>query len=149
MIKVVPYKKELLSGWYYNGLECPMFDSPEQVLVCIDDFAVKGRAYIGYDEHGEIIGVAGMFLEKSWGVGYSWSFINEGIRCAVGMIKTMLEIEPELAMELGIKRLQTFVDANSPAVAHFMEALKYEREGIMKKAGPNGEDLVLFAKIVG
>ena len=149
MIRTAPYSKELLAGWYYNGLECPMFDTPEEVLGCIDSFAMKGRAYIGYDENDEIIGVSGIFLEKSWGVGYSWSFINQGVRNAVAMIKTMLEMENELVAEMGIRRLHTFVDANCHTVAHFMDALKYEREGVMKKAGPNGEDLIIFAKITG
>jgi GNAT superfamily N-acetyltransferase len=148
MIKVVPYKKELLAGWYYNGAECPMFDGPGEVLARIDEFATKGRAFIGYLEDGSIVGVAGIFLENAWGGAYSWSFINqEGQK--LGAIKAILEFEKELVAEMGIKRLQTLCSEACQATSLWMKALQYEREGLLKKAGPNGENLVLYAKVTG
>lgn len=149
MIKLVPYKKSLLKGWVYDGIEEYLFRGPDDVLSCIDDYCMRGRGIIGYGVRNDIIGVSGMFPLNKEGKGYAWSFINRNATpYGLEMIRTIRELQDEFAGELGINNLVTETDVNCPELTKYMMLLGYERESVLLKRGPHGEDMNYFTKKV-
>ncbi len=47
---------------------------------------------------------------------------------------------------LGLRRLQIVVDVEREAAVRWAEFLKFEREGVMKKYGPEGHDYYMYAR---
>jgi L-amino acid N-acyltransferase YncA len=80
------------------------------------------------------------------GFGECWMLIPETARRMVvtrWAIRVFLkEIETH-----NFRRLQAFVLCGFEAGKSFAEYFGFEREGIVRKYGPNGEDMILYARV--
>lgn len=59
-------------------------------------------------------------------------------------IKEMVGI---IAQSMELVRVQSTIRADKPWADRWMKHLGFEREGLMKRFGPNGEDFVLYSRI--
>jgi RimJ/RimL family protein N-acetyltransferase len=150
MIKIVPFELSLFEGWDYDGVEVGMFDGTPDVISRIEDFCRRGRGYVALGPGGKVLGAAGIFPLYPWGVGHSWMMLNE-IDWMIGLeiVRAIKEFEPEIMAELGFHRVQSEVMVDSRKAIELIELLGYSREGLMRKRGPNHEDMYLYAKVMG
>jgi len=149
MIKLVPYKKELLKDWEYTGLEKHLFSGPGEVRSVINDYCTRGRGVVGYNDKGQIIGAAGVIPWDMEGTGYSWSFINkEAVVLGIELLRTVKELQDEFAAEMGIHRMISDSEVTDREITKYMMLLGYEIEGVLEKHGPQGQDMYRFTKKV-
>lgn len=151
MIKVVDFSKDLIADWEYDGAEIGIYPGgAKEVRDAIINCSLKGPAKIGIDSEGKVIGAAGMFPWNYWGVAYSWAYINKGnARNALSLVREVAKYERTMAAIIGARRLQTEVLATSDLEIKWTELNGYQREGLMREAGPNREDIYIYAKLLG
>ena len=149
MIKVVEFDKAILNGWVYDGVEKALFKTPEEVVEVCAELAGRGKAYIGLDVDGKVVGVAGIFLLRPWGVGYSWAFIrSNAIDYGNGIIREIMRLEREIASSLGLYRITTEILKDCEQARMFAEVLGYKKEGTLRKHGPNKETMLIYSKLL-
>lgn len=73
MIEVVPYKRELLANFVYNGIDKEI--SGEQIIPIVEFYAGIGEVYVGIAD-GNVLGVGGIYpLWKN--AGSAFLFLNK------------------------------------------------------------------------
>lgn len=102
MIEIIPFDKNLVSDWRYDGIETEL--SGENIIEIASFYSKLGKGFIGFVD-GRIIGIGGVYpLYDNWGS--AWLFLNKEAKSQpVGIFKTILERMTELINEYGIKVL--------------------------------------------
>ena len=102
MLEIVPYERELLFGFEYNGIEKGL--SGSQINAIVEFYATLGRVFVGLVD-GKVIGVGGVYpLWKN--AGSVFLFLNrEASKYKVSIFKSLLDYIPMLIKEYDIKTL--------------------------------------------
>ena len=115
--------------------------------VFAEDLIPLDGCAIAMHEGGRCIGAYGV-IEMWPGVARAWSLFSE----------VLIEEHPRLlglhahkdlrkADGLGLRRIEATTDVNSEESWKFLEWLGFEREALMRKYGPSGEDMYLYARV--
>tara|TARA_Y100000004_G_scaffold182527_1_gene229369 strand:+ start:528 stop:1022 length:495 start_codon:yes stop_codon:yes gene_type:complete len=109
-------------------------------------YADGGHAYTAIGE-GEIYAMFGLF--KLWpGVGEAWLIPSNKIdRKTLAMHRAALRFFEYAANELQIKRLQFTVHTLNERADRWAQRCYFEREGLLKKYGPDGSDYWMYARM--
>jgi len=108
---------------------------------------VAGPAWSMKDEEGNVLLSFGI-LPSSETVGNLWAFISDDARGhGIKMIKFGRAVVEHGLTEKGFRRIQSIVRADRPEYQRFTEALGFTKEGLMRKAAPNGDDLWLYSRV--
>lgn len=118
----------------------PDIELTHKMLVAMMDARMKGPAFTLYVD-GEIGAVAGVAVVWE-GVGEAWGILDPKapILYATRLAKSMLK---EVKVNLNLRRIQTFT--LTQRCYDWVKLLGFEHEGIVKKYGPNGEDLNVWS----
>lgn len=102
MLKILPYKKELLEGFVYDGVDQKL--SKTQIIDKVDFYNKLGECFIGF-VGDEIIGVGGIYT--LWeDAGSLWLFLNKkGKDYKKSVFKVLLTYMNELVKKYKIKTL--------------------------------------------
>ena len=102
MIEILPFDKELLKNFVYNGVEREI--TGEQILPIIEFYANLGTVYIGVID-GKVLGVGGVYpLWKN--AGSAFLFLNkEAINYKKSIFKVLVQYTNELIKKYEIKTL--------------------------------------------
>lgn len=108
-----------------------------------------GPAFSGFDERGEYFGSLGMCM--FWdGVGKLWLILDKRISGFRKSFHKLIKSRVELWFEMyHMRRICTDVAVGDPRAIRWIESLGFEREGLQKSYGPNGEDYFLYAMVRG
>jgi hypothetical protein len=97
---------------------------------------------------GEVAACAGLVL-LGWSRAEAWtlfsSIFKSNYRACYKIIKSKLEELIELNF---LRRVQSLADPEYKEGIRFLEHLGFEKEGLLRKYGPNGEDLIMFGRII-
>ena len=101
MIEILPYNRELLLSWKYDGVERKLFN-PEQMIPMVEYYNRLGKCFIGVSD-GNVLGVGGMF--PLWdGAGSVWLFLNKGAKLYKKTVfKILLRYMHNFALEYKLK----------------------------------------------
>lgn len=69
------------------------------------------------------------------------------LKYKIEFIKTLKAGTEKYMQEFGLHRVQCTIKADFYGADHWIEILGYEKEAVLKKYGPDGEDHFLFAKV--
>lgn len=102
MLKIVPYTKELLLGFHYDGIEKEL--SGTQINDIVEFYSKLGDCFIAMDGE-KIIGVGGIY--PLWkGAGSTFLFLNkEAVKYKLSLFKIMTAYIPILIKQYDIKTL--------------------------------------------
>lgn len=102
MLKILPYSKELLASFIYDGVEKEI--SGEQIMPIAEYYAQNGSVYVGLIEE-KIIGIGGVYpLWKN--TGGCFLFLNkEARKYKKSVFKILLEYMNMLIKQYQIKTL--------------------------------------------
>lgn len=96
---------------------------------------------------GEPVCSAGIVL-IGWGRGEAWALLStlfyKHVRACYRMIKNRLS---GMVKEHGLVRVQTLVAPEFTEGARLVEHLGFDQEGLLKKYGPNHEDLLIYGRV--
>ncbi len=96
---------------------------------------------------GELVGCGGVVL-MPWQCGEAWTLFStlffKHYRTAYKVIKENLE---RVIKERKLKRVQSLVNPEHEGACRFIEHLGFQCEGLLRKVGPNGEDLLIFSRV--
>jgi len=93
--------------------------------------------------NGHIIAAAG-FIPMWDGVAECWFIGSDRIQTR---IKSVLKTTKQIINEVSYKRLHSNVRADWMKAIRFAEVLGFEKEGLMKKFGPEGSDYLVMGKV--
>ena len=97
---------------------------------------------------GEIAVCAGLVL-LGWNRAEAWTLLSsvftKHYRTCFREIKKRLSL---LIEESFIRRVQATAVPHYEEGIRFLEHLGFEQEGLLRKYGPNGEDLIMFGRII-
>jgi hypothetical protein len=96
---------------------------------------------------GAPVACAGITIEQ-WGVANAWALFST--RFHNHKVRVYREIKRDLGRvikENNLVRVQCFVDPRYQNSIDFIECLDFQCEGLMRKAGPNGIDYLMYAKV--
>ncbi len=101
-----------------------------------------------YDsETGEILAIAG--VQIFWGgVAEVWTITSRyADKYSVGFARAIKECMEFYIKSLDLRRLQATCPKSMPCGDRWFKFLGFEKEGLMKNFGPEGEDYYLFARV--
>lgn len=121
--------------------EFKMEDLKDSIFKTLLQTNLNGPAFTGYDpETRDVVfccGVQKIFNHS----GEAWVVLQD--KSYIGSFRKVKEI---LFFLLGIfSRIQAVVDKNTPESIRFVEHLGFEREGELRRYGPHGEDMIMYA----
>jgi len=97
---------------------------------------------------GDPIGAAGIAVVRP-GMGEAWSLFSPLIkRFPLALHKAASRLIPEVTKRHNLRRVCAMVDEGDAVAVRWIERLGFEREGLMRSYGDNGEDVFLYAKVV-
>lgn len=97
--------------------------------------------------NGEPAAVAGI-MNGGPGIGMLWAFVSDDARGHGKKIVKFIRPKLDFAFkEMRYHRLQAIVRVDRPEYQRFIELLGFEKEGLMKKAAFNQDDLWLYARV--
>jgi hypothetical protein len=100
-----------------------------------------GPAVTAFDGD-QIIGCAGVIVQEG-GCGTLWAFCAVAARTRIIRMHRGLE---RLISIVPLRRLEASARVDFAPACRWLELLKFEREGIMRKFGPDGSDHVRYAR---
>ncbi len=112
----------------------------------VHNLSVPGHG-ISVIRNGYLLGSGGVF--PIWeGLGEAWvmpsNLVSSHKKMFVKLIRSNLE---QMTEKFNFRRVQATARADLPKAQRFLEFLGFEREGLLKKYGPDGSDHILYAKI--
>ena len=98
--------------------------------------------------HGHLVGCGGIIpiwpgLAECWLVG-GWRLPSHKISAVRALTLTLAR----LVRENKLRRLQAIVRADWEQAIRFVEFLRFEQEGLLRKYGPDGSDHYVYARII-
>lgn len=112
-------------------------------------YATAGPAFTGRLEDGRLLGCAGLMVQVPW-VADGWMIPTDLVRkYPIAFHKVVREAFCQLVSSLQLARVQVAVDASMPSRCAWIERMGFTREGLMRKFGPHGEAMYLYALIPG
>lgn len=115
----------------------------------IERYAQAGPAITLWAEEGFPITCAGVACGAWKGFGECWLVPSIHVkRYAKSVYKTAVEFIADTTEKLGLYRVQAVIMADNPVHVRWIERLGFEREGLMRKFGPNKEDKYLYARVM-
>lgn len=104
----------------------------------LDPYAIRGCAFTGLIE-GRVVGCAG--VRPMWaGVGEAWAvFSLEALDRPAALFRAAARGLAALENARGLRRIQATCHADHAAGARFLQALGFEREGLLRRYGLRGE----------
>ena len=144
-IELIPFKAEHLAGFHARAHESRMVGS-DYFMEWAKINEEHSVGYSGFYE-GRFIGCGG--IRMLWpGVGEAWAIFAEDPREFAHEIYHYVSMGLEhIIAEHGLWRVQTPIAADIAVNIRFIENLGFEREGLMKKFGPDGDDFYIYAKV--
>ena len=140
MPNIVPFKKEHLAK---INLLFEMTEDGKQSLATYDDV-------IGYTglEGNTVLATGG--VHRMWeGVGEAWLLVGkEGYDIPKTVAKYTSYIFQHIQEEHQMFRIQASVSAMDKRANKYAQWLGFEKEGIMRKYGPDGSDYIRYARVV-
>jgi len=140
MPNIVPFKKEHLS---IINLVFEMTEAGKQSLASYDDV-------IGYTgmEDGAVLATGG--VHRMWnGVGEAWLLVGkEGYSKPKTVARYTDYIFQHIQEEHDLFRIQASVSALDETANRYAQWLGFEKEGIMRKYGPDGSDYIRYARVM-
>lgn len=102
MLSILPYKKELLEGFIYDGIESNL--TGKDIGEMVEFYAELGKCFMGIVDN-KVIGIGGIY--PLWhGAGSVFLFMNkEAEKYKVSIFKALLSHIPILVKEYEIKTL--------------------------------------------
>lgn len=95
---------------------------------------------------GRIIAIVGLVLPKAH-CGSVWSLICDDIgKRGLSLTKKTLALIDAAAKRFELRRMDMMVREDEIRHVRWAEVLKFEREGVIKHFGPQGENYILFAR---
>lgn len=97
--------------------------------------------------NGEVIGCAGVVMLGK-GRGEAWTLLSSFFyRYKKTAYRAICEGLRKIIEEKELWRVQALVRPDFETGEHFIKHLGFEREGLLRGYGPNGEDLIMFARL--
>ena len=129
MIKVIPYKKELLDGFLYDGIESET--SGKNITAIVDYLARQGKAYVGMIDD-KVIGIGGVY--PLWeGSGSCYLFLNkEAKNHKVRIFKILIKYIKELVDYYSIKTMMVECQNYLPEAHNLLKHLGFNKGKIVK-----------------
>lgn len=104
----------------------------------------RGPAYTVVDPEGRVVFCAG--IHHFWhGTGELWGLFSPLAGRYLETPKFAKQLLELGARQLGYERIQAVVNPEWPEAVRFIELLGFKKETAMKKYGPNGVDMALYA----
>jgi len=98
---------------------------------------------------GRIMGCAGLMVQAPW-VADGWMLPTPLIaQYPIAFHKLVKESFGILVKSLGLRRVQVAVDSSMPRRCVWIERMGFQREGLMRRFGSLGEDMYLYALLIG
>jgi RimJ/RimL family protein N-acetyltransferase len=95
----------------------------------------------------QVVGCAGVVLLE-WGRGEAWTLLSSLFyRYKLTAIRFIKKYLQRIAEDEELKRVQAQVRCDFEAGKRFIEFLGFEREGVLRRFGPNSEDIVMYSKL--
>ena len=108
----------------------------------------QGPARTVVDPDGAVVFCAG--IHHFWhGTGEVWALFSPLARRYLETPRFAKQLLELYVARFGYERLQAVVNPDWPEAVRFIELLGFEKETLMKKYGPNGVDMVLYAWVKG
>lgn len=105
-----------------------------------------GPAYT-ITNNGHIVCCAGLMLYGDYS-GEAWLLPGPRfLRHAKSVVRATHRWLEKWQRDYGLVRLQATVDADNTAAIRFVEHYGFEREGLLRGAGPGASDLLMYARI--
>lgn len=143
---VIDYDEAFIDKFVYNGVEKDAI-GPVDAAALIRVYSKYGPVYMGIHK-ARCIGAAGI-LPLSQGVGQGWTFLNSDMYPFVtSWYREMKHRTEKIMDDLKLHRVHTFV-LDNPVTTRMIEALGYEREGLLRCYGANKENFFMYSKIRG
>jgi len=130
-IKIIPYNREILTSFRYNGLEKEL--SGEDIIPIIDFYSGLGSIYMGLID-GKVIGLGGVYplWENSGGC---FLFLNEEARnYKKSVFKTLREYMAMLIKKYQIKNLVIECVDGKEEAHRLIEHLGFKKDKNIKMA---------------
>jgi hypothetical protein len=97
----------------------------------------------------EIILCGGVML-LDWQVGDAWTLFADNFkRYPIACFKACKYVIDTIAKDHNLRRVQAIVLPGLNGGRNFVERLGFQEEGLLRSFGPNGEDHLMFSKIIG
>lgn len=142
-IIIMPYEADHVireKGLIVSGI-------PDDALI---DWAKKheinGIAWSGFAE-GHLVAAGGVHFY--WpGVGEAWTFMTSSLhKYRFSVHKHVYRLLNDIINRHKLYRVQAVINASHQAALDWIEALGFEKEGLMKKYGPDGQDYYMYGRV--
>lgn len=131
MLEILPFDKNLISDWKYNGTEREF--SGEQIIPIVEFYAKLGSCYIGLIDN-KVLGIAGVYPLWS-SAGGCFLFLNkEAQNYKKSVFKTLLEYMNMLIKQYKIKTLIVECLDDSLQAKNLITHLGFKRNKEIKMA---------------
>jgi hypothetical protein len=146
-LMVREYKPEDYLGIEFQSREQTVFAGQPKMEWAIEH-EKTGPARTVEDLDGQVVLCIG--IHDFWrGTGQVWALFSPLARKYLEVPKIVLAMMESVIIQCGYERLQAVVDPLWPEAVHFMEMVNFKKEADMRKYGPNGADMALYAWVKG
>jgi hypothetical protein len=110
------------------------------------DLNLDGPAYSVFSD-GDLFMCGG--VRRIWGgSGEAWMLYSPAVvRLKLAAVKTIKRLLEDIIAREGYYRVQSFIPVRIRQAAKMLEMLGFEREGLLRRYGPDGEDNYLYARV--
>lgn len=138
-----PYSREYLEKYTPREVEKEDPNWKEDV----HELAVKGVTTVIFYEDVPIMFLGHVVISP--GVAECWSLIGEEMKEDSFFLTRFVSRYVDSLMALyKWRRFQCVVDSNYPDHERFVQLLGFQKEGLMRKLGPMGQDMWLYSRVV-
>ena len=136
--------RELQQRKYVNGDQEKIHILPNENVIVLEDIFKNIEAYSYYDGN-KIIGIVGV-MKINNNTCELCALIDE---CAKQYVREIYHYALKLLDDIQqyFERIQVVVGSDWPVEVHFIERLGFEKEGLMKKFGPDGSNYNLYGRV--
>lgn len=121
--------------------------SNEQMIRYSHEAQKSGPAWTVITD-GEVILCGGAKIVMP-GMGEAWTYFSEDIHSHAlavhRIVKKMLQF---IIDEHKLRRIQAISKETVPDAGRWLEALGFQKEGVLRKFGPEGDNFVLYARVM-
>jgi len=138
--RLVPYHPDHLDLIEFNEWDRQVNHNEAQI-----QFFSAGPAFTLFKDD-KVVAIGG--VAKLWnGVGEAWALPGNGMKNPLLFHKTILRMLDTIQEAEGFHRIQAIVFEDHPKGHKWVKALGFKSEGIMVAYGPNGENVVRYARV--
>jgi RimJ/RimL family protein N-acetyltransferase len=149
-IEVIPYEPEhafLILERNVRDADLYLTSLPDFEKWCIA-WKQNGPAYTQIIER-EIVMCAGVVL-LDWRRGEAWTLLSSLFYLyKKTCFKTIREYLSHIIGQYQLRRVQTLIRPDMLPNQRFVEHLGFEKEGLLRMYGPNGEDFIMYGRVNG